>query len=366
MLRALLFIGVMVITSFRGPLPSASLDIAVVGLVHGHVHGYLAEALEREDINVLAVVEARADLREAAAARYGVRPDQLFSSLDEMEAAGIQPTALTAFTNTFDHLAVTEWAAARGIHVMMEKPLAVSMDHAQRMADAADAAGIHLMVNYETTWYATNHAAHHASHQPYFGAIRKMVVHDGHFGPKEIGVGEEFLEWLTDPVLNGGGALTDFGCYGANLMSWLMDGEEPIAVTAVLQQLKSDPVYAEVDDEATILVEYSGAQGIIQASWSWPYHRKDMEVYGDSALAIAPNSTMLRFKQGVQTEVSSQPSYPSDVPPDALSYLRDLISGTYVPAPYEPSSLENNLMVTQILDAARTSAASGERVVLKP
>jgi predicted dehydrogenase len=60
-----------------------------------------------------------------------------------------------------------------------------------------------------------------------FGAIRKVVVHDGHSGPVEIGCNAEFVAWLTDPVRNGGGAVVDFGCYGANLITWLMGGAEP-------------------------------------------------------------------------------------------------------------------------------------------
>ena len=83
-------------------------------------------------------------------------------------------------------------------------------------------------------------------------------------------VSPEFLDWLLDPVRNGGGALTDFGCYGANLMTWLMRGQRPRSVTALTQHLKTDPVYARVDDEATIVLDYPTAQAIIQASWNWP------------------------------------------------------------------------------------------------
>ena len=72
------------------------------------------------------------------------------------------------------------------------------------------------------------------------GEIRKMVAMDGHEGPKEINVQPEFFDWLTDPVKNGAGALFDFGCYGANLMTWLMDNQRPLAVTAVTQQFKPD------------------------------------------------------------------------------------------------------------------------------
>ena len=65
-----------------------------------------------------------------------------------------------------------------------------------------------------------------------------MVVHDGHQGPKEIGVPPEFLNWLTDPAQNGAGALYDFGCYGVDLMTWLMHGETPLTVTAVVNHDK--------------------------------------------------------------------------------------------------------------------------------
>ena len=118
------------------------------------------------------------------------------------------------------------------------------------------------------------------------GEIRKMVAMDGHNGPKAINVQPEFLDWLSDPVRNGAGALFDFGCYGANLMTWMMDNQRPLAVTAITQQFQPE-VYPRVDDEATILLEYPHAQGIIQASWNWPFGRKDFEVYGDHGLAIA-------------------------------------------------------------------------------
>jgi len=135
---------------------------------------------------------------------------------------------------------------------------------------------IQLLTNYETTWYATNHRTYQMVHgDQAIGEIRKIVVHDGHEGPKKIGVNDEFLEWLTDPVQNGGGAIIDFGCYGANLITWLKRGEKPESVTAITQQFQPKD-YPKVDDEATILLTYPGTQGVIQASWNWPVARKDM------------------------------------------------------------------------------------------
>jgi predicted dehydrogenase len=127
------------------------------------------------------------------------------------------------------------------------------------------------------------------------GDLRKVVVHDGHQGPQEIGVQPEFLEWLTDPVQNGAGALYDFGCYGADLMTWLMHGEAPLSVTAVAQTDKPEK-YPHVDDDATIILRYPRTQAVLMPSWNWTFARKDTEVYGTLGYAIAVNPTQVRTR----------------------------------------------------------------------
>src|SRR5206468_4330085 len=144
-----------------------------------------------------------------------------------------------AYNPIADHLSVVEACAPKGISVMVEKPLATTIEQAERMGSLVKKYHIQLLTNYETTWYGSNQQVYQMIHQQNaIGDIRKMVVHDGHQGPKEIGCSKDFLQWLTDPVKNGGGALTDFGCYGANLMTWLMNGKAPVAVTAVTHHIK--------------------------------------------------------------------------------------------------------------------------------
>ena len=248
---------------------------------------------------------------------------------------------------------------------MVEKPLAVKMEHASRMAELARKHRVLLFTNYETTWYPTNHRVKEMLDDGSLGTLRKVVVHDGHQGPVEIGVNKEFLEWLTDPVLNGGGALTDFGCYGANLIVWLQGGSKPNKVLALTNTNKPE-IYPKVDDEATILLEYPGMQGIVQASWNWTFSRKDMEVYGDQAYAMADNRHQLRTRkaedQQDQVEQLSELPYPYN---DPFALFAAQIRGTVKPANFELSSLENNLIVVEILDAARESARSGQTVELK-
>ncbi len=339
---------------------SSRLRVAIVGLVHGHVSGFFAQSLHRPDIQIVGIFEPDRQIFSRYQSQFQLDQSLLFANLEEM-LQQTRPQAVLVYTNTLDHRKVIEACARRGIHVMVEKPLAVSMEDARAIEHAAKQGRIHVLVNYETTWYRSNRAAYDLVHEQAIGEIRKVVIHDGHRGPKEIGVQPEFLAWLTDPKLNGGGALFDFGCYGADLMTWLMDGQPPDTVTAITQHIKPE-IYPEVDDEATIVLTYPKAQAIVQASWNWPFDRKDVEVYGQTGYAITVRSNDLRVRRGANQEeqVAAKPlPHPYD---DSLSYLQAVLSGEVQNA--GPSSLETNLVVTAILDAARRSAASGKTVRL--
>ncbi|MGD0006342.1 MAG: Gfo/Idh/MocA family oxidoreductase [Anaerolineaceae bacterium] len=254
--------------------------IAIAGMSHGHV-AWILRNWQRKDLDIAGFWEPDHALAQRYAGQYKFPLEWVYSDLEAMLEA-VKPEAVCAFGSIYDHLRVVEACAPRQIHVMVEKPLAVSLEHAEKMAALARAHGIHLITNYETSWYASTYAAYRmAVKEGALGPIRKVVAHDGHFGPVEIGCSTEFLAWLTDPVLNGGGAVIDFGSYGANLITWLMGGAEPLTVTAVLQTLKPE-VYPRVDDDATVILTYPHAQGIIQGSWNWPVGRKDMEIYGQS------------------------------------------------------------------------------------
>lgn len=330
------------------------LRIAVAGLVHGHVRGHMNAMAKRTDIELVGVYEPDAALRAAFAATHGIEPSRMFDDLDRLLTT-TQPEALVTYTSTYDHVAVVEKAAARGVHVMVEKPLAVSVAHAKAIETAARGR-IQVLVNYETTWYRSHRAIWTLMHEQRLGGrIKRVVAKDGHHGPKAINVQPEFFAWLADPVLNGGGALFDFGCYGANIATWLFDNRRPQRVTAVTQRLQPE-TYPKVDDEATIVLEYEDAQVTIEASWNWHDHRKDLEVYTESAAAWATGGNALRVKRRGQP-IAETPveEWPADER-DALSYLTAVVRGRLTPS--GPTSLANNLIVTEILEAARESARS--------
>ena len=341
------------------------LRLVIAGLTHTHVH-WAFESEKRGEFTIVGIAEPNRELAQRYSQQHGfdmaLVQDQLEPLLHQEK-----PEAVAAFGSIYEHLSVVEAAAPRGIHVMVEKPLAVSMEHASRMAELAQEHGIHLLTNYETTWYPSNHEARQRLQAGEIGALRKVVVRDGHRGPKKIGINKEFLDWLTDPVQNGGGALTDFGCYGANLATWLMDGQRPLSVTAITQQLQPEN-HPKVDDEATILLTYPAAQVIIQASWNWPIGVKDMVLFGLDGEIHADNRHQLRVRlaEGYDGYQETVLNLEEREPPldDPFAWFTAVIRGSVTPLPNDLSGLHNNLTVVEILDAARESARMGQTITL--
>lgn len=353
----------LVVIFFTTVINAQKLRVAVAGIDHGHV-GWILGRKDTTDVELVGVYSADTALANAYAKKYGFSSKLIYADLDKM-LDEVKPQAVLGFGSVFSHLSVVEAAAPRGIHVMVEKPMAVSLEHGIKMVKLAKKYSIKLLTNFETSWYPSVAKSFQlVKDSSYAGAIRKVVIHDGHQGPKEIGCSPEFLAWLTDPVLNGGGAITDFGCYGANLMTYLMKGQLPSAVTAVTRQFKPS-VYPKVDDDATIILDYPDAQCIIQASWNWPYSRKDMEIYGDKGYVFAPDKNTIKLSHATNPELRNITAKDIPVYEDPFLYLRDVIYNKANSSVDGLYSSNINLNVLVILDAAKESAKTGKKVLIK-
>lgn len=355
-----------VLMQVRGDAPPESLRvvrIGIAGLSHSHVIPLLRE-MDRGDVEIVGIAEQDTSLCRRYVKRFGFDQSLVYASLEEM-LEQCEPEGVVTFTSIYEHLEVVETCAPRGIHVMVEKPLAVSVAHATRMAKLAEQHGILLLTNYETSWYPSTHRGCRMIEQEKLGELRKIIVYDGHQGPREIRVNEEFLNWLTDPLLNGGGALTDFGCYGADLVTWILNGQKPLSVYASLKQYKP-AVYPEVDDDATIVLSYPGMEAVIHASWNWPFSRKDMHVYGSTGYLFIDDATHIRFRFSREEEEQSVRVADAQAPfVDGFAFFSAAIRGDTNVAPTDLSALETNLTVVEILEAARESHRTGKIVSLK-
>lgn len=333
--------------------------VGIAGLNHDHIHLILNE-YRNGNVNIVGIAEPDKKLWAKFGKMYGV-PDSLFFEDLKTMCVARKPVIVLGYNAVGKHIDIVETCAPMGISVMVEKPLAATLEQAKRMEFLALRYYINLLTNYETTWYPSVQSAYNTIKADSVGMIRKMVFHDGHQGPREIGCSEDFLTWLTDPVLNGAGALNDFGCYGADMMTWMMQGQKPIAVTAVARHYKPS-VYPKVEDDVTIIVEYPNATGMIEASWNWPFGIKDMEVFGAKGYIHTFDKDSLEVRINNDVKSFKAPALPS--PADApVPYFTAALK-TPLKFRNDRSSLKNNMIVMLILDAAKRSIKEGKRIVL--
>ena len=334
--------------------PETKTRIAIVGLDHDHVWGLLKDLAAEPDAELIAIADPHPELvtkaKSQVPATVKFYPDYI-PMLDEAK-----PDAVIATTENDRHLEILRECAKRHIHYSTEKPMATSAADAREMDRLASQAGIKLMVNYWNAWVAPTHDLFHAVRSGQVGPIQRIIVQYGHRGPKEIGVSPFFAAWLYDPVKNGGGAIMDFGCYGAEWAVWLKG--RPARVFATAAKLKTDQ-HNNVDDDATMILEYPDATAILQASWSWPYNKDVIEVFGPKGSMLATRNDLL-FRspsargpnlalQGERVPLNPLPHETSN----PISYFVHCIREN---KPIEdPVSASLNVQVLEILDAARES-----------
>jgi len=353
--KNVLLTGILIFVSLNGFAQLLKVDVA--GLNHDHAYG-LMQQYKNGEVIILGIAEPNKELADKYKQNYHL-PDSIFYSNISDMLAHTKPDAVLAYNAIVDHLSVVEACAPKHISVMVEKPLATTVAQVERMKQLKDQYHIQILTNYETTWYPTNQQVFKMTNDNAIGPVRKMIVHDGHQGPVEIGCSKYFLEWLTDPIKNGAGALADFGCYGADLMTWLMNGKAPVAVSAITHHFKPN-IYPKVDDDATILLEYPNATGIIEASWNWPFGIKDFEVFGDKGYLHALNGNTLEQRDtGIYKKIDvAPPQFKTN-----LEFLKAALDNEIHDA-NDPSSFETNFIVVRILEAAKQSAKTGKKIML--
>jgi len=368
--KSLIFIVIFlshVAWSFSTPKNKNSNDdlkICIVGLSHGHAR-LVFKYLNTNKIKIVGIAESNPELIERFSKQFNLDKTLFYSNIDNM-LDQLKPQAVAVFTSTYDHLQVIEKCAMRGIHVMVEKPLAVNEQHAKKIQELSLKYNIKIVTNFETTWHpAIKQMQYDVFLDKKIGEVKKIVFHDGNYGINSSGDTTEFFKWATNPKLNGGGALMDFGCYGINIVTWLLKGEIPISVTAQLNNFQRKR-FPNVDDDATIILNYDNLQVIILASWNWAIPRKDIELYGDKGYFIVDDANHYRTRTSktnpeLKFEIGKS-NYPVNKP---FEYFSNIVNGTITPQAFEPVTIENNIIVSQILDAAKKSAKRGKTIYLK-
>jgi predicted dehydrogenase len=338
---------------------TAKTRLAVVGLDHDHVWSLLKDIAGEPSAELVAIAESDPALVSRAQKEV---PASVKFYADYVEMLDqTKPEAVIVATSNDRHLEILRQCAKRHIHYSTEKPMATSAADAREMERLAREAKINLMVNYWNAWVAPSHDLLHRVRAGEVGSIQKIIVQYGHRGPKEIGISQQFANWLYDPVKNGGGAIMDFGCYGAELSLWLKG--RPTRVYATTRKMKVEQ-NNKVDDDATIVLDYPDATAIIEASWDWPYTKEQVEVFGPKGSLLARHNTLQHraadargpnvAPDGENVTLDPLPKETSN----PIAYFVDCIRNN---KPIEdPVSARLNVQVMEILDAARESARTGK------
>jgi predicted dehydrogenase len=342
---------------------SAKTRLAIIGLNHDHVWGLLKDITKVPQAELIAIADPNPEL--IAKAKRQVPATVKFYSdyvkmLDEEKPDGVIIT-----TETDHHLAIVSECAKRHINIEMEKPLATTADDARQISRLALQNHVLLMVNYVNNWFPSTQELYRRVKAGNIGPIDKIVVQFGHQGPREIGTSKEFAAWLYDPVKNGGGALMDFGCYGADLAVWL--NGMPTKVFARSLTLKTGQHNA-VEDDAVILLEYPNATALIEPSWDWPYTMERTKVFGLRGSLLELPTGLLYEGFDAQSTVTHPDGHPVSLPSLSLENSNPIAYYIAHIRTHKPIggllSGRLNVEVNEILDAAKESIRTGRAASL--
>lgn len=280
-----------------------SYRVGVASLVHDHVWGELGHWSKMPNVEIVAAGDINDDLRARIKEKYNVA--QIYNSWQEMiERADLDIVQAASENNVAAD--IVEACAAKGLHVISEKPMSATLQQANRMIAAMEKSGIKLMINWPTAWNPAIQEIERRIVNGDIGHVFYFKQRSAHNGPKEIGCDPHFWGWLYDEEKNGAGALMDYCGYSANMCARFMG--LPQQVTGFRAVFLKD--YPVPDDNAMIVMKYEKALGVAEASWTQVvgYASPNPIAYGSKgSLAVAGGKVLWQRPGGDNEEITPAP-----------------------------------------------------------
>ncbi len=344
----------------------AKLKVVVAGLVHDHVWGLLKNFSRLEGVELAGAADPNKPLREKIRKEFGV--DRVYGDYRDLFESIKADAVLVCASNAGGGPIVTA-AAARGLHVLVEKPMAATADMAHRMAQAAAKHGTRIMVNWPLAWSPVMIRALELIKAGEIGQVFHARVHMAHQGPKEAGCTPYFWRWLYDRRENGGGAIIDYCCYGAAIFATLWG--RPRQVFGVARNLVK-PRFP-VDDNAMVTAIYDKRIALAQASWTQNPDFHDALFLGDKGTLITDRGKLIRSTTNPaffdhhgshQLEVKGLPLKP--LPAGRRNGPEHFIHSLKTGKPFcKLCSVETGVIAQEILSAGVQSEKLGKRITLR-
>jgi predicted dehydrogenase len=348
------------------------LNVAVIGLGMGK--GHLRDYVANMDARPVAIC----DLDQARLAQQGAEadlPDEArYTDYRELlaDAGKLELDAVSVALPNALHAPVTLAALQAGLHVLCEKPMAMTADDARKMKAAADKAGKVLMINFSFRF------------RPQSMSLKRIVesgaVGDLYYGRtvwhRRRGM-PKFGGWFGQKKHSGGGPIIDLGVHRMDLAMWLMGCPKPVSVSAstynviAAQEAARQGKSFDVEDLGCALIRFdSGATLILEASWAgFSEKKEDMvtQLWGTGGGIIQRNVGQgydfeaKLFRQEGQALWSCDMQQTLEGCPSAYQEFVSACLENREPI----ATAQHGINVQEILDAVYQSAAEGKEVRIK-
>jgi predicted dehydrogenase len=335
------------------------LRIAGLGLSHDHAWSNLKDVKNCEGAELVAVADADKELLEKAEKELACPTYRSYENLLERR----ELDAVYIFADNANGVELAELAASHGLHVLLEKPMAATLDGADRVLAAVRQAGVRLMVNWPFAWWPHMQQAVRLVRDGAVGELWQVKYRSAHEGPREIGCSPQFCDWLYDRELNGAGAFMDYCCYGAALARALLG--MPSRVFGMSARLRKEDIL--VDDNGLIVMTYPRAMAVVEGSWTQIGHLTAYTAafYGSDGVLVAEPGSPGRLRLATAAKPEGDDVAFSELPPTMRNatahFVHALASG-------EPFTLLCQDRVArdaqEILEAGLESAHSGSEIAL--
>lgn len=341
---------------------------------HMHMGDLLSKAIASPAYQIVGVYDTQLGRMAEVCADLGIGKELQYDSWERLLDEA-RPEVAVVCSTTAEHADWVERLAARGIHIVLEKPFAVSTAEATRCINAAQAKGVALAVNWPLAWYAPHRTTKRMIDEGVIGSVVEVHYYDGNRGPqfhvhdkKEIGgAGDTSRTWWFSKDA-GGGSLLDYLGYGVTLATWYRDGELPGEVSA----LAHVPVGYEVDVQSVVTARYASGLSSFQTRWGTftdPWVNQPQPFCGFVVVGSEGTIMSRDYSAAVSVQTRDEPTarkIPVDTFPsgdDILALLDTTISqGGEVPG---PCGFRISYGSQQIVDAAVASVERGMPVALK-
>lgn len=271
-----------------------NIDVGIVGLgmiSESHIRGFLGVS----NVRIVAVCDVLPERAQAVADRLGATPYTDYRAL--LAHPGLQ--AVSVCTPPFAHREIVVAAAHAGLHVLCEKPLAVTATDSRAMVEACEAAGVKLGVCSARVGRLRGsfRAARTAIHTGKLG----QVYHARYSAFRVRGrPGLDFYKnapWFLNSAQAGGGALYDMGCYDIDLLLYLLGSPRPLTVSAHAYRgfpgAEGFDKPFDVDEHVTVFVRFEGGVSLVlERGWATniAYERDELRIFGNQAALTGPTT----------------------------------------------------------------------------